>query len=301
MHEVGHNLGLGHSGIFSDDHDESTYGDTSGMMGFSFEADDLPEQCFNAAKNWQLGWYDDKLLDLNARLELRSGPRNYTLNGVVDYDNGKTNRYVVIKVGNYYIGWNKMADFNVGTNNARNQVTVHLKQGSPYSPSASKLVRKLDLNDEYFIQEENVRVKYIRNDDFEDAVIELSLDPCDGELELVLNTDQRPQDTYWRILDAANKTLYFSDGYTQTSRTHTEHVYGLCENTKYRFVIIDRSNELIRQMGYVVLGDRVVILENPVVKYSFRGGTFFSEKNSSSHYPRSHLLLSSVLQKPTPR
>lgn len=192
------------------------------------DADDLPEQCFNAAKNWQLGWYDDKRLDLHARLELRSGPRNYILNGLVDYDNGKANRYVVIKIGNYYIGWNKKAGFNFGTQHAGNQVTVHLKQGSPYSFGPSILVQKLGLNSEYFIRDENVLVKYIRNDDFEDAVIQLSLvDPCDRELELVLNTDQRPQDTYWRILDAANETLYVSDGYTQTSRTHTVSIFNI--------------------------------------------------------------------------
>jgi len=52
MHEIGHNLGLAHSGEGT-----STYDDKSGMMGYSYSSDDNPVMCFNNAKNWQLGWF----------------------------------------------------------------------------------------------------------------------------------------------------------------------------------------------------------------------------------------------------
>ena len=41
VHELGHNLNLAHSGMGSDE-----YGDKSGMMGYSYEYDDLPYMCF---------------------------------------------------------------------------------------------------------------------------------------------------------------------------------------------------------------------------------------------------------------
>ena len=51
MHEVGHNLGLAHSG------ESATYDDQSGMMGYSYNQDEGPVMCFNGVKSWQLDWY----------------------------------------------------------------------------------------------------------------------------------------------------------------------------------------------------------------------------------------------------
>ena len=47
LHEVGHNLGLDHSGIPGEE-----YGDTTGFMGYGSERDDDPKdlRCFNAVK-----------------------------------------------------------------------------------------------------------------------------------------------------------------------------------------------------------------------------------------------------------
>jgi hypothetical protein len=59
MHEIGHSIGLGHSGKEEDGHG-AEHGDTSGMMGYSYNQDDSPNKCFNAAKSWQRGWYDDR-------------------------------------------------------------------------------------------------------------------------------------------------------------------------------------------------------------------------------------------------
>jgi hypothetical protein len=53
MHEVGHNLGLHHAGYGSEE-----YGDPSGYMGYSAVSDNAySRMCYNAANNYQLGWY----------------------------------------------------------------------------------------------------------------------------------------------------------------------------------------------------------------------------------------------------
>ena len=62
MHELGHNLNLEHSGDVS--YPEATdvakvYGDQSGFMGSLYKQENGPIMCFNGAKSWQLGWYDD--------------------------------------------------------------------------------------------------------------------------------------------------------------------------------------------------------------------------------------------------
>ncbi len=50
MHEVGHNLGLGHSGEGAEE-----YRDKSCLIGWVF-LETGPLICFNGAKSWQLGW-----------------------------------------------------------------------------------------------------------------------------------------------------------------------------------------------------------------------------------------------------
>ena len=50
LHEVGHNLGLDHSGIGNDE-----YADESGFMGYGTDRDDEPRdlRCFNGPKVWK--------------------------------------------------------------------------------------------------------------------------------------------------------------------------------------------------------------------------------------------------------
>lgn len=55
MHEIGHNLGLRHS-----NEDGNAYEDQTGMMGTSYPQKNGPVMCFNNAKNWQFGWYENR-------------------------------------------------------------------------------------------------------------------------------------------------------------------------------------------------------------------------------------------------
>jgi len=101
MHEIGHNLGLGHSGFGA-----KAYGDKSGVMGFSSATDDGPGKCFNAAKSYQLNWYPDQVGSVNP-LELpNNGSQEFVLNGVADYQKN-TNALVSLRLeyeGNIYEG-----------------------------------------------------------------------------------------------------------------------------------------------------------------------------------------------------
>jgi hypothetical protein len=61
--EIGHNFNLGHSGGL----DGLEYTDHTGLMGNPWYADDVGAICFNAAKSWQLGWYDSSTIVINPR------------------------------------------------------------------------------------------------------------------------------------------------------------------------------------------------------------------------------------------
>ena len=135
MHEVGHNLGLDHSGVgFSE------YEDSTGMMGYSFMLDDAPRMCFNAAKSFQLGWYPAQMGTVDP-LALPGGSQTFKLNGVADYDPDGINGDGLVTLrlayqGNqmngkdWYIGYNHKAGINSGTQEEFNRVTL-LEKDNP--------------------------------------------------------------------------------------------------------------------------------------------------------------------------
>ena len=140
MHEIGHNLGLRHSNEAG-----STYEDKSGMMGHSFLSYESPYMCFNTAKNWQLGWYEDKHTTINP---VNDGFWQGQLIGYVDYMNSSvpSSAAVVVKVEghnfDYFIGFNVKTGINRQNQEsaAANKVTVH-SVGAPGAESS--LVAKL--------------------------------------------------------------------------------------------------------------------------------------------------------------
>ncbi len=141
LHEVGHSLGLAHSGEGS-----SSYGDQSGMMGFSYDADDAPNMCFNPAKSYQLGWYSEQqkflnpLTDILAKGNDSSNSFEYTLNGVDDFRfgrNGSKDKLIVLRLKqqnsreDFYLGFNRRKGMNSGTVENGNDVTIIQKTGGP--------------------------------------------------------------------------------------------------------------------------------------------------------------------------
>jgi hypothetical protein len=112
MHELGHNLGLQHSSAMLQE-----YGDGSCSMGMTYYD---TGSCFNGAKNWWLGWYEDRRVELN-------GNRAWTgkLAAFTDYDETKLGLHVVnVKVGGYFLQYNKVEKFNSGTTSALNVISI---------------------------------------------------------------------------------------------------------------------------------------------------------------------------------
>ena len=146
MHEVGHNLGLAHS------NEAGSYKDQTGMMGFSYSQDDGPKMCFNGAKSWQLGWYQDKHQVFNLSDSSWSG----RLVGHVDKGSAAADDTIILKLNtgtatDYYVSFNSPTAHNSGTVEAGNQVTVQTMGGEGTSYAESELVAKLSAGGEYVI------------------------------------------------------------------------------------------------------------------------------------------------------
>ena len=105
-------------------------------MGYSYNEDDTPKQCFNPAKSYELGWYSDKVVEWNP---LSQGTWVGTIVGVSDYGNKQiANSKVVVRIdrgGNdLYLGYNREKGMNSGVKANGDQVTI-VEEDEGYSKS----------------------------------------------------------------------------------------------------------------------------------------------------------------------
>jgi len=144
MHELGHNLDLGHSESKVDQR-----GDASGVMGYSYSGKDGPRMCFNGAKNHQLEWFQDKMVSLDSTLSLNSN-----LVGAIDYDNIPEKHSVLIDIdgtnNRYVVSFNRMSNFNDGTKLGGNQVLIHSRSRNE-GRANSLLERIMNEGDEHLL------------------------------------------------------------------------------------------------------------------------------------------------------
>jgi len=145
MHEVGHNLNLGHSG------ENDSYGDKSGMMGYSYAREDWPKMCFNAVKTSELGWFNDgETQDLD--LADLTDPVTHNVYGL--YAQPEHNNLKMIKITleselPIFISFNLQTGPNIETQEGANEVLVHHSYTSEsmngrVSPGRSNLLVKLN-------------------------------------------------------------------------------------------------------------------------------------------------------------
>jgi len=164
LHEMGHNLGLAHSG-----HGLVEYGDQSGMMGYSYSGDDFPIQCFNGPKSYDLGWFSSYTVDFN------SGTFNTwhgDIVGFVDRDNAGSRKMIIrmiddVTQNSYYIHFNRQAGFNSGTQEGGDLVLVASK-GPGYVPSY--LEAELGGGEQYSISDFGGHPLIIKVDSIDDTL-----------------------------------------------------------------------------------------------------------------------------------
>ena len=106
------------------------------MMGYSYNEDNSPKQCFNPAKSYELGWYSDKVVEWDP---LSQGTWVGTIVGVSDYGNKQiANSKVVVRIdrgGNdLYLGYNRKKNMNSGVKANGDQVTI-VEEDEGYSKS----------------------------------------------------------------------------------------------------------------------------------------------------------------------
>jgi len=120
-------------------------------MGYSYPNDDAPVMCFNNAKHWQLGWFQDKHVNVNPLLQ------NYwqgNLVSFVDYTSAGSSFVILRVVGHnkeYFVGFNRKGGINNGNAEvgAENKVTIQ-SRGS--TTSDSNLEAKLGMGDNFVIE-----------------------------------------------------------------------------------------------------------------------------------------------------
>lgn len=145
---------MAHSGIGSGNGTDA-YLDQQGIMGISYGKDDQ-RMCYNPAKSYQLGWYDDKVKTINP---LSRDPDEgigesavgvFTMNGVSDYEKNDSALIVLRLAQNttgkdYFVGYNRKDGINADTPVDGDKITIVRKEeGLPDEFGASTKVASLD-------------------------------------------------------------------------------------------------------------------------------------------------------------
>ncbi|EJK70780.1 hypothetical protein THAOC_07835 [Thalassiosira oceanica] len=147
MHEMGHNLGLAHSGGL----DGKTYTDHTCLMGNPLWEDDIAKMCFNPVKTFQLakaglGWYQSRhIQNFNSGTSPGTHWRGKII-GVADYTNNHGQHPLVIKLEtgtpqDWFVGFNHKSGVNAEVPTAGDKVTIYQVAGTDglgYSTSSLK-------------------------------------------------------------------------------------------------------------------------------------------------------------------
>ncbi len=109
-------------------------------MGNPLYSDDKGKMCWNAAKSWQVGWYDSNKFTFNQQKYWRG-----RIVGIADFDDNPSNHPVIIKLetgttNDLFIAFNRAGGVNSDNREADDEVTIVEagKDGESYSLSRLK-------------------------------------------------------------------------------------------------------------------------------------------------------------------
>ena len=103
-----------------------------------------PARCFNARKNWILGWYREKSRSVGSNWSGR-------LFAFVDYNLASVDRgeYVLLRVEDVYLQYNRAKGFNVGTQEHKDEVVLIQEEDLNRRPVHSVLLAGLGENQSF--------------------------------------------------------------------------------------------------------------------------------------------------------
>eukprot|EP00977_Amphora_coffeiformis_P021513 scaffold9427_cov175-Amphora_coffeaeformis.AAC.1 len=102
LHELGHNMGLDHAFENGKEYDGVT-----GYMGNVPTEVLTPQRCYNAHNHYKLQWFEDRVLEVDPEF-----PQIVTLAPFVQYDSAGRDEYIIVRVGNLYMQYNRAIDYN---------------------------------------------------------------------------------------------------------------------------------------------------------------------------------------------
>jgi hypothetical protein len=153
------------------------------MMGYSYNRDDGPLQCFNPAKTYQLGWFDDKQIEIDPT----DGTWVGTVIGATDYANAivDPNSKVVVKIksgdsNHLYIGYNRKKSMNFEVPLGGDMLSI-VQQGQGYSQSdylAGLSAEETKTFYKFGDTNKNLVVKFVGRNSFDEAVVAIYFDDC---------------------------------------------------------------------------------------------------------------------------
>ena len=131
---------------------------TISSQGNPLYYDTIGKMCFNGAKSWQIGWYNDRKVMLNPKTAMANNPNwsaMVTLVGVADYKN-VASIPVVLKLetdtmNDYFIAFNRAVGINADNVEADDEVTVVLTGNDGEKQSQSYLKATLLVGEQFAI------------------------------------------------------------------------------------------------------------------------------------------------------
>lgn len=157
VHELGHNLGMGHSSkdINNDDTNDEEYGDAACFMGVG-DGKYLKE--LNAPHRDQLHWFDN--LPDNMKIIEKNG--EYVIHPLESGINGMNKLILKIRrntTDTYYLSYRKdVGVFGFGAPDYLNKVSVHKRLGTFWN---TYFIKAMDKDESFIDEENNIYVKVL--------------------------------------------------------------------------------------------------------------------------------------------